>query len=269
MARTVPHAVPAPTARGLARWPMVAFVAIAYALSWSFWGLASLAGTDTLLGAAAFVLGGFGPGAAALIVLASGAGSVRRWAASIVRWRVPGRYWAYALGLPALLYAAANLMLLAFGEEAAWALIGERIVPYLSTFVLTLFLLGGQEELGWRGFALPRLQARFGPLAATAILGLIWSVWHLPLGPLAMIVPFFLAPFYTWLYNRTGSVLLAILLHASFTPAQDHLILQSSLSHGAADVVIGLAYLLGLVVLLVATRGRLGFDPEANARYMP
>lgn len=255
--------------RWIAHHPIVAFVALAYAMSWLFWGAAFALGTDSALGAAAFVAGGFGPGAAAALVLWAGAGSLGRWARSIVRWRVPGRFWAYALGLPALLYAVANLVLVVLGEEVRFGLLGDRLVPYLGTFVLTMFLLGGQEELGWRGFALPRLEARFGPLGGTVVLGLIWSVWHLPLGPLAMIVPFFLAFFYTWLYNRTGSVLLAILLHASFTPAQDHLLLQSSIAHGAADAAIGIAYLLGIVVLLIVTRGRLGFGAEANARHMP
>jgi hypothetical protein len=80
-----------------------------------------------------------------------------------------------------------------------------------------------------------------------------------------MIVPFFLAFLYTWLYNRTGSVLLAILLHASFTPAQDHLLLLPEGVHGAGDVAIGVAYMVGVALVIALTRGRLGFNQRANA----
>lgn len=158
MARTAAAPVRAPLARGIARHPLVAFVALAYAVSWAFWGLATLAGTDTLPGAVAFVAGGFGPGAAALIVLGSGAGSVRRWAAAIVRWRVPARYWAYALGLPALLYVAANLLLIVFGEEVAWGLIvfGEE-VAYLAGLVVLLVATRGR--LGFD----PKANGRYVP----------------------------------------------------------------------------------------------------------
>jgi hypothetical protein len=60
-------------------------------------------------------------------------------------------------------------------------------------------------------------------------------------------------------------VLLAIFLHASFTPAQDHLILTAADSHGVTDAAIGAVYIAGVLLLLLLTRGRLGFDARANA----
>lgn len=249
----------------IATHPLVAFVGLAYLVSWSLWAVSlGLGGDETVWGAVAFVAGGFGPAAAGAIVIWRSNESLRMWARAIIHWRVPLRYWLYALGLPALVYGSANLILASFGEPVQWSLIGERLLPYATTFVVTMFLVGGQEEPGWRGYALPRLQARFSPMKATVILGAVWGVWHLPLGPLNMIVPFVLAFFYTWLYNRTGSVLLAILLHASFTPAQDHLLLLPSVTHGAADIAVGIALLVGVLLVVLLTRGRLGFDPDAN-----
>lgn len=246
--------------------PVVAFVTVTYLLSWSLWGIAFLLGGDeSVIGSVFFVAGGLGPAAAAAIVLTVTGGSLRAWGRSIVKWRVPVRFWLYALGLPVLLLAAANLMLVAVGEPVDWSLLGSRVGPYLGTFVVTLFLLGGLEEPGWRGFALPRLQQRFTPFKATLVLGVVWALWHLPLGLPRMIVPFFLAFLYTWLYNRTGSVLLAILLHASFTPAQDHLLLLPEGVHGAGDIAIGVAYLVGVALVIALTRGRLGFNQPANA----
>lgn len=253
----------------LARYPLLAFLVLAYAISWTLWLVAFLIGDDSVPGAVVFVAGGFGPAAAALIVLRSTGQSVGAWVRAILRWRVPGRFWLFALGFPALLFGVANVVLVALGEPVEWSLLPERMLPYLGTFVLTLFFLGAQEEPGWRGFALPRLQQRFSPVTATVVLGLAWGFWHLPVaGPLGAVVPFVLAFFYTWLVNRSSSVLLAILLHASFTPAQDHLVLLPEVGHGAADVAIGAAYLVGVAAVLLLTRGRLGFDPERNRRLM-
>ncbi len=248
--------------------PIISFVAFAYTISWGLWLVSLLLGGDeSVLGMVVFVLGGFGPAAAAFIVLRSTGGSTRAWVRSILHWRVPARYWLYALALPAALMGSANLTLAALGEPVEWSLAGERLVPYLGTFALTLLFLGAQEEPGWRGFALPRLQQRFSPVKATLVLGLIWGVWHVPLyGPVGFVVPLVLAFFYTWVFNRTGSTLMAILLHASFTPAQDHLILLPEESHGTTDVAMGLAYLLGALLVVALTRGRLGFDRVRNER---
>jgi hypothetical protein len=101
---------------------------------------------------------------------------------------------------------------------------------------MVLALIAGLgEEPGWRGFALPRLETRLAPLLATALLGFVWAMWHLPL---VFVDPRFphgftsIAPqillalltmltifFYTWVYNRTQSVLLCMLLHGSFNAA--------------------------------------------------
>lgn len=95
---------------------------------------------------------------------------------------------------------------------------------------LVILVLGGplNEELGWRGFALPALQRQLSPRAASLVVGLFWAVWHLPLfwipgasqeglplvPILAQIVA--LSVLFTWLYNRTrGSLLLALLFHAA------------------------------------------------------
>jgi membrane protease YdiL (CAAX protease family) len=95
-----------------------------------------------------------------------------------------------------------------------------------------------------------------------------WGVWHIPLYGLAgFVVPLILAFFYTWLYNKTGSVLLCILLHASFTPAQDHLLLTAD--SPTVDVVLLVTYLVTAGALILLTRGRLGFrsvDVAATAR---
>lgn len=109
-----------------------------------------------------------------------------------------------------------------------WA---DQLVSIPIAFGYILLLAGPlQEEFGWRGYALDRLQARWSALVSSLILGIVWAVWHLPLfyysgssyyrpenleGTLFSVV--LLAIVLTWIYNNTeGSLLAALLVHASF-----------------------------------------------------
>ena len=235
--------------------PVAAFALLAYALSWALWSPTVL-GFGGPLVVALFFLGVLGPATSALVVNRVIGAPIRPWARQIVKWRVPLRYYLYALGLPALLFAIVNLELALLGHDIDLASTTERLPAYLGTFLVVLTIGGGLEEPGWRGFALPRLQEQHTPVKATLALGVIWGVWHLPLYGLAFVGPMLFVFFYTWLYNRTGSVLLCILLHASFTPALDHLVL------GEDALVVDLAILVtlatGAVAIVVLTRGRLG-----------
>lgn len=149
-----------------------------------------------------------------------------------MRWRVAPAYYAFALLiLPAVALVGVVLARLLGQSIPPPAFAGHSwqgwIPAVLSSFLLTALFTGGVcEEVGWRGFLLPRLQKRFSPLSASLILAPVWTFWHLPLyltgiRPPASMVPFFamvilLSILFTWLYNRTGgSVLLVVLLHAA------------------------------------------------------
>lgn len=127
-----------------------------------------------------------------------------------------------------------------------------------------LVLGGALEDPGWRGFGLPMLQQRYSPVVATLIIGLAWGVWHVPIyGPAGFVVPMVLAFPYTLLWNRTRSVGLCILMHASFTPAQDYLILLArerayTTALDTPDWAILGVYLVTALALVVGTKGRLG-----------
>lgn len=125
------------------------------------------------------------------------------------------------------------------GQVLIYRLIGNQFnaqvfVAQLSSFLPLLILGPLSEELGWRGYALDRLQTRWSALVSSLIVGLVWSLWHLPLFLIPgtsqheMGVPFigFLikltssSVLYTWLYNNTRrSLWSAILLHWLYTYA--------------------------------------------------
>jgi membrane protease YdiL (CAAX protease family) len=146
-------------------------------------------------------------------------------------WRVGWVWWLVAaVAQPALLVLVALAYNLLGGRPRITTL---PPVPAVSLFVNVLFLalatLG--EEIGWRGVALPALQQRHGALAASAILGLLWAVWHLPFWllldtfdqfgagylvlNLLLVLPS--TSYITWFYNHSrSSLLLPVAFHLTF-----------------------------------------------------
>jgi membrane protease YdiL (CAAX protease family) len=137
------------------------------------------------------------------------------------------------------------------------------------------------KEIGWRGFALPRLQRLYGPLVGSLILGSLWGLWHLPLflipdwdtphgSPLdvALFVIWAVAitVVFTWVFNNTtGSVLLAILAHGSVSMAAASvygLFPAPTVTGGIANFVIGFG--VAALVIVALTRGRLGYRQEES-----
>ena len=206
----------------LIRWyPLITFFVLACALSWWPWILYSF---DLL----ANPIVGFGPFLAALVVLAltegkSGVGGLLR---RMVRWRVGLRWYAVALLLPivvTLTAAALNVFLLGAQRTSSVAELGGWST-LLQTFFLWLLipgLSGTWEEPGFRGYALPRLQAGRSALLASLILGVLWAFWHLPFVVTgediwidAFLFPIEWSIVFTWLFNNAnGSVLIVMLFH--------------------------------------------------------
>ena len=144
------------------------------------------------------------------------------------------------------------------GQDVSWISlpVGFELVGLIAiTFAYTFFYGGGtNEEPGWRGFALPRLQLKFSPLIASIILGLIWGFWHTPIylpqyGSFIQYGIFLLntikiAIILTWLYNRTGgSVLATALMHTIGNITYEFL--PSTL---ASDLIQ-----LGIMIILILT----------------
>lgn len=260
--------------------PVAAFFVLAYLLSWAYWLVVlGIMGRDEL---AWFVPGAFGPPLAALLVtgLVEGREGTREFLRRWVQWRVGARWYVLALvGLPAL-----GLLVGLLSRDWSERFAGSGpsvVVTYLATLSFLLVLGGGQEEPGWRGFALPRMQERMGPLPASVVLGVLWGLWHLPV--------FILVPGYnsagegvasiagsvlvftavgavgqslllTWLFNNTGgSVLLAALAHASLNAGTGLVTGQT-----AWMAVLASFGVLGMI-LVFGTRGTLSYQPGGHS----
>jgi len=268
----------------IAKRPNGAFFVITFVISWSLMMPAAIVGGLEGPAAALFFLGVFGPAASAMIVTRATGGSIRVWLRRIFNFRVPARYYLAAIAFPVILAVSASVAFALAGQSLDFGLVGERAAVFLPLFIYCLLLNGGPEELGWRGFALPGLERRHSPVRATVILGTLWGLWHLPLlrveenaghdlaaFALIAILLWTLAGFvaysfiYTYAWNRTRSVVIAMALHAAFNTANGLVILRPEDELvGSAYVTISLALTgllwLAALALVIATRGRLGLE---------
>lgn len=166
------------------------YMALTFALSWIVWLLIPLLGMTgrTFPGMLLFMIGGFSPSIMGVIMLYRKTAKVERagfwrrvWDARPIR----PVWWALLLlGLPALIFLAIWLDGLFFGGVAGMEALKQAAAqpPALIGLIIVGIIAGPvSEELGWRGFALDRMTARWGLPKASLILGGIWWAWHLPL----------------------------------------------------------------------------------------
>ena len=161
----------------------------------------------------------------------------------------------------------------------------QTVVQY-PLYFLIVAVVGGPlgEEIGWRGFALPRLQPRYGPLWGTLTLGVLWACWHLELfltpiqggGPGTGWSTFFtnfpiffvfvvaLAIVMTWVFNHTrGSLFASIYVHND-VDAPTYALIPPFPAVGRTTLILGAAIGYGAlaILILIRTYGRLGYQPS-------
>lgn len=194
------------------------FLTIAFALSWYPWALH-----------AAGYSGNPNPNPLGVLVAALIAASVDRgWRGpvailgSMIRVRFAPSYWLAAITIPPLTLAVA--LAIAGTQGVAITPTDPNWKDLLERFIFAFLFVALGEEPGWRGFLQPVLQRNLHPLAATFCVGVIWAAWHAPLmgGEFAWnLVPAFLISVFAaavviaWLYNATGSTLVAMVTHAT------------------------------------------------------
>ena len=239
-----------------------------------------------------------GPTLAALIVtgITEGRTGVKQLLKRCIQWRVGLPWYLVALFIMLIVWLIAYTAILGLpllvGAATHWSLLLTVFVPLVAFGIVIPAI---DEEPGWRGFALPRLQQRYGPLWASVILGTLHGLWHIPavftmlFGPLpfADLLPFivsnlFATVLYTWVFNHTGgSILIAMLMHAASNASSGWLtrLLQETrlappetgwLGYIAAHQWLNvIAFGLAALLLIVVTRGQLGYQADQNVQIIP
>jgi membrane protease YdiL (CAAX protease family) len=247
---------------------LVIFFALSYLIGWS------------MLPFGTFLA--FAPLVAALIVIsiAEGLPGLAQLGRRLIRWRVNWIWYAAAIVVPLLVHgvavalnAATNAPAPSFAPLTPW-----YAVPLAFALGMVNPLEGRLgEEPGWRGFAQPRFQSRWSPLASAAVLGLLITGWHLPL----VFMPQFDLGFpdiattvmvtfwYTWLFNRTGgSVLLTLIAHSSEGSANIHAMWSEQYAARLSWMWL-MVWILLVVILLIFDRKSWRTAPESAIDRVP
>ena len=267
-----------------ARCPLLSYFLLAYAVSWAFfvpfvylWRVVLDGHFEWWL--VVFLPGAYGPTIAAVVLagVIDGKQGVKRLLAKLLIWRVGWVWYLFAGFLPIALLGLA-VFLSSLGGTTTTFEPAKMLsaVPVALLVALPFGPLG--EELGWRGFALPRLRERMGPLASTLVLGVAWTFWHVPmfwfpgaaipsfmglsLGSIALYLVQItaVAGLLTVLFENTGgSVLLAILLHLTFNASENIVFaglrgMEASQRREAFILKIVLLGVVAAVALLVSSR---------------
>jgi membrane protease YdiL (CAAX protease family) len=201
-----------------------------------------------------------------------GKAGVGRLLRRMIQWRESWYWYVFAL--------IATPLIRTFGAVVLPGVLGTMrpdglqasLTTYLTLLPTAVLISGLAEEPGWRGFALPRLQERFGPLPGTLILGVLWSIWHFPLfltawtpgSGLLTLVEFTvtataIAVILTWVFNNTrGSLLIAMLLHGAVDAYSPAVLFADPQLNSLLHAMVGFGIV--ALLLLVLTRGNLSYQ---------
>lgn len=276
------------------RHPLTAYFILAFALMWVFVipimlsqrGLDIISLPDPLIEIFLLVATFSGPLPAALIMttLMDGREGRRQLLRSMFQWRVGlGWYLLLLIGYPLIFLTGLSF----YAGAAPWVALMQNW-PLIFTFYLPAAAFGIifpslGEEPGWRGFALPRLQKQYGPLAGTLILGAMHGLWHLPVYFIPGTIlagPFDLTQFaantgliiamsmiWTWFFNNASqSVFFAMLVHGVSNAASGLIpqLMEDPTGDPWASFKIGAVF---AVLLILFTRGRLGYrSPDGTSQ---
>jgi len=243
------------------------FFILTFVVTWAMWfpaALTKLGGGTSMLGPDG--LGQFGrwaPGIVAIILTGFVAGKkgIRALFRPLKIWRVDIGWYLFALLFQPILFFIAKWIDVLLGNiyeinSPLTTGVDAPIAFVIPVVIITAIPGAFIEELGWRGFALPRLQNKNTALMASVILGLMWGIWHIPsmlyfgetsglaIG-LAVLNTIPLAILFTWLFNNTqGSLTLAMLFHASLQYSNNFL---GTIPSGTADII---TWVVAIFVLL-------------------
>ncbi|MCW0213887.1 MAG: CPBP family intramembrane metalloprotease [Pseudonocardia sp.] len=268
MTRTTTAPGPSPLVRWTREHRLLAFFGLTFVLSWWSWPLWAFDLAPTAHWPC-------GPLLAALVVVGvtEGRAGYRELGARLLRWRVGWGWWLVAVGTPLAVLALAAAANVTIWDASSTGLAGIAWGGVALTAALRFVdPLDGPfgEEPGWRGYALPWLQARRSPLAAAAVLGPVVALWHLPLvvtgrlAPFGLVVTAFITVVYVWLFDRTGgSVLLTLTFHVAQGTVPSAALGFAGADAARMDWLTGTLWIVLAVALVALDRRAWGPAPAA------
>ena len=226
----------------------------------------------------ASVFSAFGPMFAAIVLIArkSGWGRVWQWLRDCVSFRIKPVYILGALLLPIVIAAGTHYLVNGTGLDTFPASLLPENLPYpaivwaIPAFFAMLFIGGGQEEFGWRGYAQQPLQEKMGVVKGSMLLGALWGLWHLPLwfipGDPHIFQPFGAFVIFTtafsvqmaWLYNASGQkFIIPWMMHAinnTILPLFPVYRLEADIPQTGLWVYVGINVLVAIIIALFFMR---------------
>ena len=258
---------------------VIAFFIVAFAISWCLWILDIIitGGKTSLL----IYAGGFGPFLSAIFItwIVGKRAGLHQWFRSTFRLRI-NILW-YLLGA---FFMPIGVLLIQFG---IYLLLGgqsdySNALPWWLYFLnlpIVMLFAGGNEEPGWRGFALPKLLKKQNPLAASLLIGILWAGWHIPIffnptwssaeTPFAWFLTntIGLSIIMTWLYYKSSrSVFPVMLFHQATNIIWNYFPMPDDVLIGIDDFIVlkTIVYWTIAIALIITTKGHLGYNRETS-----
>ncbi len=219
----------------LKRNPIPAFFVLTFVIAWSLWLPLGLLAPENVL----FTLpGAWSPTISALILigLTEGRIGVKSFLKKVLRWRVGFQWYLVVLsGIAVIAYLAIGIGMLFDIPAPALSLPNglprEMLIGFLPIIFIINIFVGGPlaEDIGWRGYILPKMREGMTALHASLVIGVIWAIWHLPyfifpawnsaVGNVPFIWFILLTTswsvLFAWVYVNTESILMPVLFHAA------------------------------------------------------
>ena len=268
------------------KYPLMIYFILTFIISWS--AIVMLVGLDGIpvdpdqavtLGMAILL----GPSITSLLLtgLTSGRKGFRELGSRLFKWRVSFSWYAVALLTAPVSTVIVLLLLSIFSSKFIPSIfISENKISLLIMGIVAGLMVGFFEELGWTGFAIPRMRSRFSVLATGIIVGFLWGVWHFLLFwekdsfsgvlPLVLLLArlFSWLPAYRilmiWVYDHTGSLFVVILMHTSLVATL--MIIDPVLSGGSlVTFILVRAAVLWVIAARITAARRQKFEAVGNS----
>ena len=244
------------------------FVLFTYVISWLFWIPKVVLGDKLPINQTIIIIfGGFGPMLSAMIMIwiTEGKEKVKEWLKHLFFNKINFKWFIYVLVIPIIIGIATMVLFNLVSQEKINFSYSSTFFAYPIFIVFIALLGGGQEEPGWRGFALPNLLKHNNPLISSFLVGLMWTFWHIPLflipGSAQNSIPFVwylintmaISIIFTVIYLKIKNIVPFMIFHAGLNALGNYIPFQGGIQRLYPYVTI-IDVLVAVIFMLVFAR---------------